>query len=48
MEKEIIKVDKDSNEYILTISYKTNIIDSARFMAGSSSYLVVNFAKGIH
>ena len=48
MEKEIIKFDKDSNEYILAISYKINIIDNARFMAGSSLYLVVNFVEEIH
>ena len=33
--KEVKNVDKDGNESALTISYKINFIDSARFMASS-------------
>ena len=29
----VIKIDKDGNESVVTISYKTKFIDSARFMA---------------
>ena len=32
----------------MTISYKVKFIDSARFMASSSSNLVDNLAEGIH
>ena len=32
---EIIKIDKDGNESVKTISYKIKFIDSARFMASS-------------
>ena len=37
IEKEIIKVNKDGNEDILTISHKIKFIDSARFKAISVS-----------
>ena len=30
--KEVMKIDKDGNESVVTISYKKNIIASARFM----------------
>ena len=33
--KGVKKIDKDSDESALTISYKINFIDSARFMASS-------------
>ena len=33
--KEVKNIDKDGNESALTISYKINFIDSARFMASS-------------
>ena len=33
--KEVKIIDKDGNESALTISYKINFIDSARFMASS-------------
>ena len=48
IKKEIIKIDKDDNKTIETISYKTKFIDSARFMANSLSNLVDNLTEGIH
>ena len=33
--KGVKNIDKDGNESALTISYKINFIDSARFMASS-------------
>ena len=48
IEKEVIKVDKDGNEYIIIISYKIEFIESARFMASSLSNLVDNLEEGIH
>ena len=41
IEKEVIKIDKDSNESVVAISYKIKFIDSARFRTTSLS-------KGIH
>ena len=46
--KHVIKIDKDRNESIVTISYKIKFIDSARFMMSSLSNLVDNLAEGIH
>ena len=46
--KEVIKIDKDGNESVVTISYKIKFIDSARFMATSSSHLVDNLTERIH
>ena len=40
IERVLIKVDKDGNESVVTISYKIKFIDSARFMASSLSNLV--------
>ena len=48
LEKEIKKVDKVGNENIITITYKVQFIDSARFKASLFSNLVDNFAKGIY
>ena len=48
IEKEVIKVDKDGNEYIIIISYKIEFIENARFMASSLSNLVDNLEEGIH
>ena len=45
--KEILKVDKDGNENIVTICYKIKSIDSMRFMTTSLSNLVDNPSKGI-
>ena len=33
MGKEVLKIDKDDNESVVTRSYKLELIDSARFMA---------------
>ena len=46
--KQITNIDKDGNAGIVIISYKTKVVDSARFMASSLSNLVDNLAKGIH
>ena len=46
--KEITKIDKDSTESVVNISYKIRFTDSARFMASSSSNLVDNLAEGIY
>ena len=48
IEKEVTKIDEDSNENVITISYKIKLIDSARFMASSLSNLLNNLAEGIH
>ena len=47
MEKEATKIDKEGSESVATISYKTEFIDSARFMTSSLSNLVDNLAEGI-
>ena len=47
IEKEVMKVDKDGNENVATISYKIKFIDSATFMARSLSNLVDNLEEGI-
>ena len=44
--KKVTKIDKDGNESVVTLSYKTKFIDSARFMASSLSNLVDNLAEG--
>ena len=46
--KKFLKIDKDGNETIETISYTTKFIDSARFMASSSSNFVDNLTERIH
>ena len=43
----IIKIDKDGNESVATISYKLKFIDSARFVASSFLHLVDNLAEVI-
>ena len=48
IEKKVIKIDKDGNENVISISYKIKFIDKPRFMASSSSNLVDNLAEGIH
>ena len=46
IKKEIRKVDKD--EDMITISYKTRFIDSARFIESSLSNPADNLAEGIY
>ena len=48
IEKEVLKIDKDGNESVVTISYKIKFIDIARFMASSLSNLVGNLIEEIH
>ena len=44
LQKEIRKIDQEGNETFETISYKIKFIDSAKFMASSSS----NLTEGTH
>ena len=48
IEKEVLKIDKDGNASVITISYKTKFIDSVRFMTTSLSNLVDNLMEVIH
>ena len=48
IEKKVTNIDKDVNESVVTISYRIRFIESARFMACSSSNCVDNLAEGIH
>ena len=48
IKKEITKKDKDGNDKITKISYKTKFIDSYRFMSTSLSNLVNNLSEGVH
>ena len=48
IEKEVIKIDKDGNESVVTISYEAKLIDSERFISTSLSNLVDNVTEGIH
>ena len=48
IEKEVIKIDKDSNENVVTISYKVKFIECTRFMTILLSNLVDNLTEGIH
>ena len=43
--KEVIKIDKDGNESVVTISYKIKFIDSARFTTISLTNLVDNLTQ---
>ena len=45
IENEIIKIDKDCNECVTTISCKTKFVDSAWFMATSLSNLFDNLTE---
>ena len=44
----IIKIDKDGNETVESISYKIKFSESARLMASSLSNLANNLTEGIH
>ena len=46
IKKEVIKIDKDGNKSVETISYKIKFIDSMRFMTTSLSKLVDNLTEG--
>ena len=48
IEKAATFIDKDDNESVVTMSYKTNFIDSARFIATSLSNLADNLTVGAH
>ena len=48
IDKQVTKVDKEWNENIITISYKTNFIDRARLIASSLSDFVDGLTEGIH
>ena len=48
IEIEVTKINKDGNDSAVTISYKREFIDSARFIATSLSNLVDNLTEGIH
>ena len=48
IKKEITKKDKNGNDKITKISYKTKFIDSYRFMSTSLSNLVSNLSQGHH
>ena len=46
--KEVTRIDKNGEEFTKHISYISQFIDSARFMARSLSNLVNNLSEGIH
>ena len=46
--KKIIKIDKDGNETVETISYRIKFIDKAKFMVSSLSNFRDNLTEGIH
>ena len=46
--KEVTEINKNGNEKVVTISYKTKFIDSERFMTTSLSSLVDNLTEVIH
>ena len=48
IEKEVIKIDKDGEEVFRNISYLSQFLDSAKFLAGSLSNLVNNLFERIH
>ena len=48
IKKEVIKINKDGNKSVETISYKIKFIDSMRFMTNSLSKVVVNLTEGIN
>ena len=46
--KEVTRIDKNEEEIIKNVCYILQFIDSARFMASSSSNLIKNLSEGIH
>ena len=46
IEKEVIKINKDGHQSVVTVSYKIKSIDSTTFMATSLSNLVDNLSEG--
>ena len=48
LEKQVINIDEDDNESVVTISYKIKLIYSAEFMATSLSNLVHNLTERNH
>ena len=46
--KQITKIDKDSNDKVIQISYKIKFIDSFRFWPSSLSSLADNLSEGLH
>ena len=47
IQKEVTNFDKDVNGSVVTNSYKTKFIDSARSMENSLSNVADNFTEGI-
>ena len=47
-QKKKLKILKDSDERLVTISYKIKFIDSARFLASLLPNCVDDLAEGIH
>ena len=48
IENEATKIDKDGKENVVTLPCKIKFIQSARFMATSSSNLVYHLTEEIH
>ena len=48
MEKEIARFDKNGEQITKNISYVLQFIDSTRFLASSSSNLIINLSEGLH
>ena len=48
IEKEVTEIDKDGNEFVVTISYKIEFIDSVKFLAVSLSNRHNNLAERVH
>ena len=48
IKREVLKIEKDGNESVVTISYKIVFVDSRRFMAISLSNLADNLTERIH
>ena len=46
--KEVMKIDKDGEKSVKTMSYKIKIFDSMRFTVTSLTKVVNNLSEGIH